>query len=171
MNVTFTDEELTRIRRAYNIEEKNTGFQIKTNEYQSGSSGSSVLTTRYSLSNSYSNLSEPLSASWLTSGLVLNIQLRSTRMNVTFTDEELTRIRRAYNIEEKNTGFQIKTNEFSNWDITHELSTSSLKHGWYACLTRLVKSLKVSSVIFIVLLLIYAKSGTRKPRINGVGWR
>jgi hypothetical protein len=31
-NVTFTDEELTRIRRAYNIEEKNTGFQIKTNE-------------------------------------------------------------------------------------------------------------------------------------------
>ena len=32
MNVTFTDEELTRIRRAYNIEEKNTGFQIKTNE-------------------------------------------------------------------------------------------------------------------------------------------
>jgi hypothetical protein len=32
MNVTFTDEELTRIRRAYNIEEKNTGFQIKTND-------------------------------------------------------------------------------------------------------------------------------------------
>jgi hypothetical protein len=32
MNVTFTDKELTRIRRAYNIEEKNTGFQIKTNE-------------------------------------------------------------------------------------------------------------------------------------------
>ena len=32
MKVTFTDEELTRIRRAYNIEEKNTGFQIKTND-------------------------------------------------------------------------------------------------------------------------------------------
>ena len=32
MNVRFTDEELTRIRRAYNIEERNTAFQIKTND-------------------------------------------------------------------------------------------------------------------------------------------
>jgi hypothetical protein len=29
---------------------------------------------------------------------------------------------------------------FSNWDITHESLTLSLKHGWYAFLTRLVKS-------------------------------
>jgi hypothetical protein len=28
MNVTFTDEELTRIRRAHNIEEKDEGYHI-----------------------------------------------------------------------------------------------------------------------------------------------
>jgi predicted HTH domain antitoxin len=32
MNVTFTDEELTRIRRAHNIEEKDEGYHIRTNE-------------------------------------------------------------------------------------------------------------------------------------------
>ena len=32
MNVTFTDKELTRIRRAHNIEEKDEGYHIRTNE-------------------------------------------------------------------------------------------------------------------------------------------
>ena len=52
-------------------------------------------------------------------------------MNVTFTDEELTRIRRAYNIEEKNTGFQIKTNDAMRDEIIIEAYVSGIDAFFY----------------------------------------